>query len=132
MSVRNATGLMFMDISGQLPDMSVNGYRGVASSEAAADVKVSSSFYEFLFRHTRGRVSHPAGGLIVQTCFGHLATEGKIGNVSLISSEIITCLISTFLKLVVIKVCISLCGLDRLMAKKMLNVVYCYTFIHQC
>ena len=132
MSVRNATGLMFVDISGQRPDMSAIGYRGVAQSEAAADVKSSNGLYEFLLRHTRGRVPRPAGGFLIQTCFGRLATTRKIGNVSLISSEITTCLISTFLKLVVIKVCISLCGLDRLMAKKMLNVVYCYTFIHQC
>ena len=36
--------------------MSVIGYRGGAQSEAAADVKVSSGLYEFLLRHTRGRV----------------------------------------------------------------------------
>jgi hypothetical protein len=62
--------------------MSAIGCRGVAQSEAAADVKVSSSLYEFLLRYTRGRVPRPAGGFTVQTCFGHLATARKIGNVA--------------------------------------------------
>ena len=64
--------------------LSAIGYRGVAKSEAAAIVTVPSSLYEFLLRHTRERVPHPAWGFLIQTCFGRIATARVIGNVVLI------------------------------------------------
>ena len=81
-SVRSALGLIVVNKTGQTSDMSNGCYRGVALGGAAANVNVSSGIHEFMLRHTRGRVPRPAGGFLIQTCFGRVAATRKIGNVA--------------------------------------------------
>ena len=78
MSVRSELGLMFVNKTGQTPDMSNGYYRGVALSGASANVNVSIGIHEFMLRHTRGRVPRPAVGFCIKRVSGGWQPRAKL------------------------------------------------------